>query len=208
VTQGREGARRLILTPLNNSITGACHDDGEVVAVCGRPDGPGTGVRGILAVINSYFAPFNHKPTSTNVAVLELGEPGQLIESRRSQSWISAFSTPANPGADSHCRALTRQSIFFATSFLRGWMDHQTRVYPSLGTRCASRMNSTCVVKPAGDALRTSRRPHRPLRTRPAARLPAPAAMCARDRHRRGRARARPARCDDRPARRPAPAWP
>ena len=32
------------------------------------------------AVINSYFAPFNHKPTSTNVAVLELGEPEQLIE--------------------------------------------------------------------------------------------------------------------------------
>src|SRR5439155_895103 len=26
------------------------------------------------AVINSYFAPFNHKPTSTNVSVLELGE--------------------------------------------------------------------------------------------------------------------------------------
>ena len=32
------------------------------------------------SVINSYFAPFNHKPTSTNMAVLELGEPGQLIE--------------------------------------------------------------------------------------------------------------------------------
>ena len=32
------------------------------------------------AVINSYFAPFNHKPTSTNVAVLELGEPEPLIE--------------------------------------------------------------------------------------------------------------------------------
>ena len=32
------------------------------------------------AVINSYFTPFNHKPTSTNVAVLELGEPEQLIE--------------------------------------------------------------------------------------------------------------------------------
>jgi enamine deaminase RidA (YjgF/YER057c/UK114 family) len=32
------------------------------------------------AVINSYFAPFNHKPTSTNVAVLELGEPEQRIE--------------------------------------------------------------------------------------------------------------------------------
>jgi 2-aminomuconate deaminase len=32
------------------------------------------------AIINSYFAPFNHKPTSTNIAVLELGEPEQLIE--------------------------------------------------------------------------------------------------------------------------------
>ncbi|OLC17842.1 MAG: hypothetical protein AUH29_00690 [Candidatus Rokubacteria bacterium 13_1_40CM_69_27] len=32
------------------------------------------------AVINSYFAPYNHKPTSTNLAVVELGEPEQLIE--------------------------------------------------------------------------------------------------------------------------------
>lgn len=32
------------------------------------------------AVINSYFAPYNHTPTSTNIAVLELGEPEQLIE--------------------------------------------------------------------------------------------------------------------------------
>jgi enamine deaminase RidA (YjgF/YER057c/UK114 family) len=32
------------------------------------------------AVINSYFAPFNHKPTSTNMAVPELGQPEQLIE--------------------------------------------------------------------------------------------------------------------------------
>ena len=31
-------------------------------------------------VINSYFAPFRHVPTSTNIAVLELGEPEQLIE--------------------------------------------------------------------------------------------------------------------------------
>ena len=31
-------------------------------------------------VMNSYFAPFPHKPTSTNIAVLELGEPEQLIE--------------------------------------------------------------------------------------------------------------------------------
>jgi len=32
------------------------------------------------AVINAYFAPYNHKPTSTNLVVLELGEPEQLIE--------------------------------------------------------------------------------------------------------------------------------
>jgi 2-iminobutanoate/2-iminopropanoate deaminase len=32
------------------------------------------------AVVNSYFAPFNHKPTTTNMAVLELGEPEQLVE--------------------------------------------------------------------------------------------------------------------------------
>ena len=32
------------------------------------------------AIVDSYFAPFNHKPTSTNIAVLELGEPEQLIE--------------------------------------------------------------------------------------------------------------------------------
>jgi enamine deaminase RidA (YjgF/YER057c/UK114 family) len=32
------------------------------------------------AIINTYFAPFNHKPTSTNVSALELGEPEQLIE--------------------------------------------------------------------------------------------------------------------------------
>ena len=32
------------------------------------------------AVVNSYFAPHNHKPATTNMAVLELGEPEQLIE--------------------------------------------------------------------------------------------------------------------------------
>ena len=32
------------------------------------------------AIVNSYFAPYNHKPTTTNMAVLELGEPEQLIE--------------------------------------------------------------------------------------------------------------------------------
>ena len=32
------------------------------------------------AVVNSYFAPHNHKPTTTNMAALELGEPEQLVE--------------------------------------------------------------------------------------------------------------------------------
>jgi 2-iminobutanoate/2-iminopropanoate deaminase len=31
-------------------------------------------------VVGSYFAPHNHVPTTTNLAVLELGEPEQLIE--------------------------------------------------------------------------------------------------------------------------------
>src|SRR4026209_936242 len=32
------------------------------------------------AVVSSYFAPFNHKPTTTNLAVPELGEPQPLVE--------------------------------------------------------------------------------------------------------------------------------
>jgi len=32
------------------------------------------------AVVNSYFAPYKHKPATTNMAVLELGEPEQLVE--------------------------------------------------------------------------------------------------------------------------------
>ena len=32
------------------------------------------------AIVNSYFAPYNHKPATTNMAVLELGEPEQLVE--------------------------------------------------------------------------------------------------------------------------------
>lgn len=32
------------------------------------------------AIIDEYFAPYDHRPTATNLAVLELGEPEQLIE--------------------------------------------------------------------------------------------------------------------------------
>jgi enamine deaminase RidA (YjgF/YER057c/UK114 family) len=31
-------------------------------------------------VVNEYFKPYNYKPTTTNIAVLELGEPEQLVE--------------------------------------------------------------------------------------------------------------------------------
>jgi 2-iminobutanoate/2-iminopropanoate deaminase len=42
---------------------------------------PRVGDIGIASrVVNSYFAPFNHKPATTNMAVLELGEPEQLVE--------------------------------------------------------------------------------------------------------------------------------
>src|SRR5437899_1636768 len=37
----------------------------------------------VSGIINSYFAPFNHKPTSTNMAPLELGEPEELNENER-----------------------------------------------------------------------------------------------------------------------------
>ena len=32
------------------------------------------------SVVDSYFAPFGYKPATTNMAVLELGEPEQLVE--------------------------------------------------------------------------------------------------------------------------------
>ena len=32
------------------------------------------------AIIDEYFASYDHRPTATNLAVLELGEPEQLIE--------------------------------------------------------------------------------------------------------------------------------
>jgi 2-iminobutanoate/2-iminopropanoate deaminase/2-aminomuconate deaminase len=32
------------------------------------------------AIVNSYFKEYNHKPATTNLAVLELGEPEQLVE--------------------------------------------------------------------------------------------------------------------------------
>jgi len=32
------------------------------------------------AIVNSYFKPYDHKPATTNLAVLELGEPEQLVE--------------------------------------------------------------------------------------------------------------------------------
>jgi hypothetical protein len=53
------------------------------------------------AVINSYFAPFNHKPTSRNIAVLELGEPEQPIE-------IQMFASPTS-ARYTHLRALSRR---------------------------------------------------------------------------------------------------
>jgi len=34
----------------------------------------------VAAIISSYLAPYGHKPATTNMAVLELGEPEQLIE--------------------------------------------------------------------------------------------------------------------------------
>jgi enamine deaminase RidA (YjgF/YER057c/UK114 family) len=57
-------------------------------------------------VINSYFAPFNHKPTSTNIAVLELAlqQSRAVIRSTSMQTATShspngnyGISGPVNP---------------------------------------------------------------------------------------------------------------
>ena len=54
---------------------------GDVVHIFVFRARPQMGDIGIAsAIIDSYFAPYNHRPTSTNLAVLELGEPEQLIE--------------------------------------------------------------------------------------------------------------------------------
>jgi enamine deaminase RidA (YjgF/YER057c/UK114 family) len=81
LTGDLEGQTRLAMEGIKQTLDAAGATFGDVVHVFVFRARPRLGDIGrASAVINSYFAPYDHKPTSTNVAVLELGEPEQLIE--------------------------------------------------------------------------------------------------------------------------------
>lgn len=81
LTGDLEGQTRLAMEGIRQTLDAAGATFGDVVHVFVFRARPRLGDIGrASAVINSYFAPYDHKPTSTNVAVLELGEPEQLIE--------------------------------------------------------------------------------------------------------------------------------
>lgn len=81
LTNDLEAQTRLAMDGIKKTLEAAGATFKDVVHVFVLRARPRMGDIGkASAVINSYFAPYNHKPTSTNVAVLELGEPEQLIE--------------------------------------------------------------------------------------------------------------------------------
>jgi enamine deaminase RidA (YjgF/YER057c/UK114 family) len=76
-----EGQTRATMDGIKRTLDAAGATFGDVVHMFVFRTRPRIGDLGrASAVINSYFAPYNHKPTSTNLVVLELGEPEQLIE--------------------------------------------------------------------------------------------------------------------------------
>jgi len=76
-----EAQTRLSMEGIKKTLDAAGATFGDVVHVFVFRARPRIGDIGrASAIIDSYFAPCNHKPTSTNLAVLELGEPEQLIE--------------------------------------------------------------------------------------------------------------------------------
>jgi len=76
-----ETQTRRAMDGIKETLDAAGANFGDVVHMFVIRARPRMGDIGISSkVINSYFAPFKHVPTSTNFAVLELGEPEQLIE--------------------------------------------------------------------------------------------------------------------------------
>ena len=81
LTNDLEGQVRQTMDGIMQTLKAAGASPKDVVHVFIFRTRPRTGDIGrSSAVVNSYFAPFNHKPTTTNMAVLELGEPEQLVE--------------------------------------------------------------------------------------------------------------------------------
>jgi 2-iminobutanoate/2-iminopropanoate deaminase len=76
-----EAQTRASMEGISKTLQAAGANFGDVVHVYVFRARPRMGDIGrASAIIDSYFAPYNHRPTSTNLAVLELGEPEQLIE--------------------------------------------------------------------------------------------------------------------------------
>ena len=81
LTNDLEAQTRASMEGIKTTLEAAGATFGDVVHMFVFRTRPRIGDLGrASAVINSYFAPYNHKPTSTNLVVLELGEPEQLIE--------------------------------------------------------------------------------------------------------------------------------
>jgi 2-iminobutanoate/2-iminopropanoate deaminase/2-aminomuconate deaminase len=81
LTNDLEGQVRQTMDGIMQTLKAAGASPKDVVHVFIFRTRPRTGDIGrSSAVVNSYFAPYNHKPTTTNMAVLELGEPEQLVE--------------------------------------------------------------------------------------------------------------------------------
>ena len=76
-----EAQTRASMEGIRQTLEAAGATFADVVHVFAFRARPRPGDIGITnSVVNSYFAPYNHRPTSTSLAVLELGEPEQLIE--------------------------------------------------------------------------------------------------------------------------------
>src|SRR5215510_15273598 len=81
LTNDLEAQTRRTMDGIMETLKAAGASPKDVVHVFIFRTRPRMGDIGIASrVVNSYFAPFNHKPTTTNMAVLELGEPEQLVE--------------------------------------------------------------------------------------------------------------------------------
>jgi len=76
-----EAQTRAAMEGIKKTLDAAGATFGDVVHVFAFRARPRMGDIGISnSVVDSYFAPYKHKPTSTSISVLELGEPEQLIE--------------------------------------------------------------------------------------------------------------------------------
>ena len=81
LTDDLEAQARRAMDGIMQTLTAANASPKDVVHVFIFRTRPRAGDIGrSSAIVNSYFAPHDHKPTTTNMAVLELGEPEQLIE--------------------------------------------------------------------------------------------------------------------------------